>query len=378
MGKPETIDELNKLIEDIEELKKMNGAKSDDFVKWVRDVKQYLERVFGQDSNYLREFKKINYYPTRIILFGGEAMLKEAYSAGLAAAEDLLLSVKKDLEKPPEPVAPLSLPEEEDVSAPPILEPQKQPDIKQPEKQEEKKYDDSDEYPEFNGDSFKQQEEKIAVKKYPQESADVKIIAAKREEEIIIPDKSEPKEDVSLIKRAVKQTFAPEIKKINKKEEVQMAEPVKKVSSVPKKVLLLCRSEEPLTESIAGFISSMGYDIAMFYVDQEESLFNSNALKEAVADNAVYSIVFWKAESQYEGKNIPSMQILLATAYLTAKLPQRRVLVLYESDIDAEDAMFSGFNFLTVDSIPELMDLKIAREMDAAGLNIDFNVFKKI
>jgi hypothetical protein len=370
MDNKETLGQLDKLIEDSERLKKTGNPKSNEFVKWVKDAKQNIEHLCGPDCLQLREFKKINYYPSKLVLFGSDAAAKDAYTGGLSSAKDLLLSLKQDLENPQtssqkapqagEPVPQLREVKDEAVNEIEIEDVSGQredaPDASIAQeaavKEEKTEEDDSLEYPEFNGNSYDQTESPLSVKKRPQETADA----------------AEP------AKKQVRQ----EIKKVFKKDEIQTAEPARKFQPAPKKVLLLSNRTEALTEALEKFINTMGYELAAFYTDMEENLFNSGALKEAASDNTVYSIVFWKAESQLDGNNIPSIQTLLATAYLTAKLSHKKVLVLHWPDINPQDPNFAGFNLVEIEKIPELMDLKIAREMDAAGLNVDFNVFKKL
>ncbi|MDR3113587.1 MAG: hypothetical protein LBU09_04350 [Endomicrobium sp.] len=381
MDKKEMLEQLNKLIEDIERLKKTGNPKSLDFVKWIKDVKQNIEQSCGPDCIWLKDFKKINYYPSKLVLFGGDVAVKDAYIGGLSAAKDILLSVKQNLENTdaeesasPEPVLAV---EPVEVDEKPIADsasesdkvsvPQEKPVAaieeiidKLPESKEKEGDEDFSEYPEFNGDSFKQNEE-------------VSILNKKIAEEV--GETAAPSE-----KKSAKREEKAEIEQNDEKDEYQVIdlEPVKKAPHTLKKVLLLSERGEPLTSALEKFINSVGFELKALYTDREENLFTSNVLKEAAVGNTAYSIVFWKAESQADGKNIPSLQILLATAYLTAKLSHRKVLVLHWPDIDPEDPNFAGFNLVEIEKIPELMDLKIAREMDAAGLNVDFNVFKKI
>ena len=63
MEKKEIIESLDRLIGQIEVLKAESGPKGNDFIKWVREVKQLIEKAFGAEHPQLRAFKKIDYYP---------------------------------------------------------------------------------------------------------------------------------------------------------------------------------------------------------------------------------------------------------------------------------------------------------------------------
>lgn len=318
MENQEKMDSLNSLISQIEILKAESGPKANDFVKWVREVKQFIEKAFGAEHPQLRAFKKIDYYPKQFDILSSESSFKKAWMDGLMVAKGILEGLRVDISGN-----------------------------------------------EVSGNIPVQQEVK---KEEPKE--------VKQEEPV---KKAEPQpekiEDIVEIETIEIKDPAPAAK--NKKEE-KTAEKKDIVSPAKgQKVLLVNINDAKLNEDIFKFIKKMGYEPVVVDQNIGGDEFDSDSLSSSMYGNPVYAIIHWKGEMDCNNKKFPSPYIIFSTGYYVAKLTSKKVLIITYEDINWLDDNYNGLNFLGIDNIQELMELKLAREMDSAGLNIDFNFLKK-
>ncbi len=327
MEKQEILDTLNNFIAQIDTLKSESGPKSPDFIKWVRDVKQFIEKNYGADFNLLRDFKKIDYYPKKFDILSSESAFKKAWEEGIESARLILLDLKSEIE----------------------------------------------------GVSIEVETEAEQIKS--EENEDASVAGTPKEEAKAPEDKKGKKDEEPVEEKAESETDsskkqeASEDKKDSKK---SAKEKDSKDSKKDKKVLLVNINDEKLNTSIFKFIKTMGYEPAVIDQDIDGEVFISDSIEEAFNDDsAVYSIILWQGDITCEGKKIPSPRVFFSTGCLVANLSKERVLILHSGDVDVSDDNYAGLNFLEIDNISELMQLKVAREMDNAGLDIDFNFFKK-
>lgn len=334
MEKQGIIESLDKFIEQADVLKTESGPKSNDFVKWVREVKQFIEKNFGSDHAQLRAFKKIDYYPKQFDILSSESSFKKAWLDGLAVAKGILEKLRTE-----------SLSSSDSQEAEPVQE------IK------------------------KAEEEKIvAIKKEepaPPEPKEVKV------EEIILPEAQaeieveEQEPEIEIIDSPKENNITAKNKKEARSAEKQEASPR------GQKVLLVNISDEELNEDIFKFIKRMGYEPVVVDQNTDGDVFSSDVLISSMYGNPVFAIIHWRAEMECSGRKLPKPHIIFGTGFYVAKLTHKRVLIISYEDIDFNSEEFKGLNFLSIDNIQELMELKLAREMDIAGLNIDFNFLKK-
>lgn len=333
MEKQEMLEALNGFITQIDALKNDSGPKSPEFIKWLRDVKQFIEKNYGADFNKLRELKKIDYYPKKFDILSSESAFKKAWEDGIESVRAILASLKREIEGVSVEVEDVSEQIETDIS--------------------EEKGNDSE---------VKTDEEKKPKEEEP--SADEK---EKSEAEELPQEK---KQEASENKKDSKKTAPAPAKEKDSKET--------KESKKERKVLLVNISDEKLNTSIYKFVKIMGYEPVVIDQDIDGDVFMSDSLEEAMSDSSVvYAITLWKADLVCEGKKTPKERSFFSTGYLAARLSNRNVLILHSNDIKVTDDNYAGLHFLEIDNIQELMELKIAREMDDAGLDIDFNFFKK-
>jgi len=109
-NKETAIGELDKLIEGIEDLKKVR-AFSSDHVRWHQRVVSFFEEVFGKDSRYFRSFVHLSWRRDGSFLVGGVSDPKGSYNPQAAVdrehhksyleqldtAKGLLLAAKDEL-----------------------------------------------------------------------------------------------------------------------------------------------------------------------------------------------------------------------------------------------------------------------------------------
>jgi hypothetical protein len=312
MEKQEIIENLEMLINRIEILKAESGPKANDFIKWVREVKQFIEKSFGADHPQLRAFKKIDYYPKHFDILSSESSFKKAWTEGLMVAKNILEGLKDDAEGVPKAAAKTEIPA-------------KEAEMPKSEKVEEP------------------------------------VIASTP---VAVPANPAPVVEVQLPPKEKKEEKAAE----------------KKNSSLNlkgKKVLLVSIDDGKLNEHIFTFVKKMGYEPVVVDYDTEGDVFITDTLVYSLEGDPVLAIINWKGEIDCNGKRIPRPCIIFSTGFYVSKLTNKRVLIISRDDIDFYDENYGGLNFLEIDDIKELMELKLAREMDAAGLNIDFNFLKE-
>ncbi|MDR2425997.1 MAG: hypothetical protein LBD46_02285 [Endomicrobium sp.] len=296
MEKQEIIKDMEKFINRIDVLKAESGPKASDFIKWVREVKQFIEKTYGADHDQLRAFKKIDYYPKQFDILSSEASFKKAWIEGLMIAKDILENLKADAE----------------------------------------------------GISRTQKEKSDERNGRPQENAESSTSTTQTLPSAI---KEEKKEEKSSDKKGV--------------------------LAKGKKVLLINIEDRKLKEYIFTFIKKMGYEPLTVDPNAERDVFITDTLAFSIKEEPAFAIINWKGDLDYNGKKIPKPCITFSTGFYVAKLTSRKVLIISRDDIEFYDENYGGLNFLEIDDIKELMELKLAREMDAAGLNIDFNFLKK-
>ncbi|MCL2144703.1 MAG: hypothetical protein FWH43_04335 [Endomicrobia bacterium] len=322
MENKEIIESLDRLLAQIDVLKAESGPKSNDFIKWVREVKQFIEKAFGSDYPQLRAFKKIDYYPKQFDILSSESAFKKAWIEGLMQAKAILEGIRAI------------------VSGIPI------------------------------------EEKNVAQENAPTE--EIQNVSEKIENPPVIELKTEPVKETAPKENKVK----PE----EKKQEAKETKEVKKESSAPekrespvkgKKILLVDIDEEKLNANIFTFIKKMGYEPVVVDHDTEGDIFVTDILTNSTDGDPAFAIVHWKGHIESSGIKLPKPCVIFSTGYYVAKLTSKKVLIICHDDIDCYDENYSGLNFLVIDNIWELMELKLAREMDAAGLNIDFNFLKK-
>ena len=306
MEKREIIESLDRLINHIDVLKAESGPKSNDFIKWVREVKQFIEKAFGSEHSQLRAFKKIDYYPKQFDILSSESAFKKAWIDGLMQAKNILESLKYDVS---------GVPKEEKKEEPAAAAP-------------------------------------AETQKQPEKAAEIPAAAPVSAKETPIP-------------------------KINLKTEEKKPAEKKESVSKEKKVVLANIENAKLNEDIFMFIKKMGYEPVVSDYSTEGDAFVTDILKNSIDGDTVYAIVYWKGDLECGGKKFPKPCVIFGTGYYIAKLTAKKVLIISYDDIDCYDENYSGLNFLAIDNIRELMELKLAKEMDAAGLDIDFNIFKK-
>ena len=327
MEKEMIIESLDKFISNIDVIQAESGPKSNDFVKWVRDVKQFIEKAFGAEHPQLRALRKIDYYPKQFDILSSEAAFKKAWVEGLMQAKAILEGLRTDV-----------------AGVPPA---------------EEKR-------------------EKVKTVEEPQ-IADVKV---KTEPVINNPAPPKPPDDipdlaVEIVKTAdaVEETPSKN-EETHAKNKVKAEEKKEPVMKKGKKVLLVNIQDAKLNENIFMFIKNMGYEPVVVDHSTEGDAFITDVMNSSVDEDAVYAIIHWSGDIECGGKKLPKPCAIFSTGYYVAKLTNKKVLIITHGDIES-DENYKGLDFLVIDDIYELMELKLAKEMDAAGLNIDFNFLKK-
>jgi hypothetical protein len=95
-------EKIQKLIQDIKNLSSFNRfGPNPEFDKWKKRVIRYLKRIFGEESDYIADFKKISFIYHGYRGFDGVVVPidEETYNSGLEEAKGLLESCLEELEE---------------------------------------------------------------------------------------------------------------------------------------------------------------------------------------------------------------------------------------------------------------------------------------
>ncbi|MDR1195154.1 MAG: nucleotide-binding protein [Endomicrobium sp.] len=348
MEKKEIIENLEMLINRIEILKAESGPKANDFIKWVREVKQFIEKSFGADHSQLRAFKKIDYYPKHFDILSSEASFKKAWTEGLMIAKNILEDLKDEAKGVPKADTKMEIPAKE-----------KEAETPKPEKEKV--------------------EEPVAAAPVPVVAAAVAQIQADPAP-VAAAAKPAPA-PAPVVEALIPAKPAPVVEALipskEKKEEKTVEKKNASLNLKGRKVLLISIDDGKLNEHIFTFVKKMGYEPVVVDYNTEGDAFITDTLAYSVEGDPVFAIINWKGEIDCEGKKTPRPCVIFSTGFYVSKLTNKRVLIISRDDIDFYDENYGGLNFLEIDDIKELMELKLAREMDSAGLNIDFNFLKK-
>lgn len=94
---------LEKLRERAESLKALTNSVSEsgdpEFKKWRRDTEVALERIFGQDTRHIRDFKGISFTPSAFSMDNPDPAFARALRSGMASTEALLRSMAEEIEE---------------------------------------------------------------------------------------------------------------------------------------------------------------------------------------------------------------------------------------------------------------------------------------
>ncbi|MCL1972499.1 MAG: hypothetical protein FWG57_05870 [Endomicrobia bacterium] len=332
MEKEMIIESLDKFISNIDVIQAESGPKSNDFVKWVRDVKQFIEKAFGAEHPQLRALRKIDYYPKQFDILSSESAFKKAWIEGLMQAKAILEGLRTDVAG--------VLPKEE--------------------KQEEVK-------------------EKVKTVVEEPQSVDIKTETVINKPAPQEPPDAAPDMDIEIVKpvEIVEEIIAKNVEETPVKNKVKAEEKKESVMKKGKKVLLVNIQDAKLNENIFMFIKNMGYEPVVVDHSTEGDSFITDVMSSSIDEEAAYAIIHWNGDVECGGKKLPKPCAIFSTGYYVAKLTNKKVLIITYDDIYSNDENYKGLNFLVIDDIYELMELKLAKEMDAAGLNIDFNFLKK-
>ena len=319
---------LKLYLEQLELLKANSGPKAQDFIKWVRDVKGFLEKSFGPASQALKDFKKIDYYPKTFDFLSSEVIAKQAWLEGLEKAKAIIIGLLA----------------------------------------------------EYEGVSYTSPEEAK-----PEESADKASAAPaagsapEAKTEAAKPAAPSPSQGAGAAQQAAAaQAGAAQSVAAQQAAAAQAGSAAGQETQSPA-IMLINVNDAALSERVVDFIKHAGYSHEIVNAAPEEGgTLLSETVAKAVSKNPRIAIVLWKGENDLSGKRVPSAQAVFCAGFLHSKLSNKRVIIFYyPDDIDVKNKLYKGLNFLEVDSIPELFDLKLAKAFDGAGLEIDFNVFKK-
>ncbi|MCL2334813.1 MAG: hypothetical protein FWC57_01975 [Endomicrobia bacterium] len=341
METKEIIDSLQSYIRQSDALKDKGGPKDSEFIKWVKEVKSFIEKTFGSSYPKLREFKKVDYYPKKLDIFATESAFRKAWIEGLDQAGLILKSILKELgvedeEEPKEEIQENKADIKVEAAAP------AHSGVKAELKEESKK--EKEENKENNDD----------------DDDDPNIIEIKTEDTQPVPQQPVPPQPVKA---------------------AEPVKPVKPAKASPvkekEKVLLLDIDDRALSENIYKFLNKMGYEPVLIDQNINGNIYYMDADTDFLSGKVAYVITMWKGLNEYLGKKFPNPESFIAAGFVSAKYSCKNVLILHSKDIDPLYESFTGLNFLETDNVWELMELKIAQKMDDAGMNIDFNFFKK-
>lgn len=97
--KAKAIERLRKVLNDIPELKQL-PYDSPKFEKWQRDTRLALTNTFGDDSNHIHDFNRIDYFGSGVWAPGTpDSLVQEDYVGGLESAEALLESMIDEIKE---------------------------------------------------------------------------------------------------------------------------------------------------------------------------------------------------------------------------------------------------------------------------------------
>ena len=120
LSKPEAIEHLQRALDEIPALKGM-GIDSPRFIQWERDTQIAIKHVFGKESDEIKEFNKIRYYPSAVPLGPGNQsrrlnLISSAYQSGLSQATATLKSMINQINRYWPDEQPISLPPQTEAS----------------------------------------------------------------------------------------------------------------------------------------------------------------------------------------------------------------------------------------------------------------------
>ena len=118
--KDNRLDELKRLIEDIEKVR-IKPRMSPKFKSWHRETLETLERLFGRKSRQVKDFEAIRYNLASFSNKTPESKFEEAFQHGLMNAAVMLSSAVKDLQAE-EPKREPNIKPTEDIEPEPILD----------------------------------------------------------------------------------------------------------------------------------------------------------------------------------------------------------------------------------------------------------------
>jgi len=93
----EAVERLNKLIEQIDELKTKTPYSSK-FNKWHSETEDLIEKIFGEKTRYLEDFNSIYFTPLFLTCQIKDSVFEEAYVSGLEEALSFLSFLIEEIE----------------------------------------------------------------------------------------------------------------------------------------------------------------------------------------------------------------------------------------------------------------------------------------
>ena len=98
-SKTDAVDLLKESLSFIPELKE-KAVESQKFMEWRRNAEVSISRIFGDETRHLKEFQKISYRPSMVILDGKQSeTYRRSFLWGIAKAEATLNSMISEIEK---------------------------------------------------------------------------------------------------------------------------------------------------------------------------------------------------------------------------------------------------------------------------------------
>ena len=96
--KAKALERLRRALDAIPKLKNLKSG-SPEFEKWLRDTKVAITNTFGNESDHIKEFNKINYSLTVFSPEISESAFQNAYVRGLQSAASVLESMIEEIKE---------------------------------------------------------------------------------------------------------------------------------------------------------------------------------------------------------------------------------------------------------------------------------------
>jgi hypothetical protein len=97
MNPAEAVDRIKKQILEIKSLDS-KPRNSPDFLKWLRETKRLLQRIFGQEAYQVSDFERISFVYRGAHVIGDQAPFERRYRSALKEAAAILTSIYEEIE----------------------------------------------------------------------------------------------------------------------------------------------------------------------------------------------------------------------------------------------------------------------------------------